>query len=42
MVEGLICPHCGSEETEIVVSDYESELWECFNCGKTWTRYYDD
>lgn len=34
-MEGKECPHCKSVDTEIVVSNGYVELWDCFNCGKT-------
>lgn len=30
------CPHCTSDETEIVVTG-KTQCWFCNNCGRTFT-----
>lgn len=41
-MEGKECSHCKSKDTEIVFAEYNGELWECFNCKKTFVIENDD
>lgn len=40
-MEGKECPHCKSIDTEIVLEEYNGQLWECFSCKKTFAVYTD-
>jgi len=34
-MEGKECPRCESKDTELTITINYYELWECFNCQKT-------
>lgn len=37
----MICPYCGSENTDFVDEDRESEHWVCRDCGDDFVVWDD-